>query len=408
MLEIRDFSDRREGERVEFFVRSSAWYLAWQLLPPFLLTAVAFVLAVILPGLVTLGAVGTLLVTLFLLAPPLLWLAWSFSLWYYDYFIITNIRVLDFVKKPFIYERRNEAMLNRVQDVQVVFPNPLTTTLNIGHVYVQTAGMAGRLSFRYAANPNTVQARLLHLVAHAQRPRTAPEPLGQLVEVMRQTVEPSPPGMSAGGAAPAPELTGGQTQLPQPRSRTVHDLFFYSPVSGENPITWHKHWWILLKAILLPTVLVALILGLFVLVPNSIVRLVTAMLFLADLLYLGWQIVDWYNDVYIITDDRIVDIEKVPLISEDRREARLTMIQDVNYLQPNFLARTLNFGDVIVETAAKTGAFTFCNVPNPREVQREIFARWERTRQPPSGASAETAQEFVNWLDRYHEMKHKP
>jgi hypothetical protein len=407
MLEIRDFSDRREGERVEFFVRSSAWYLAWQFLPPFLLTGLAFVLAVVIPGFITLGAAGTILITLFLLTPPLLWLAWRFSLWYYDYFIITNVRILDFVRKPFIYEQRNEAMLNRIQDVQVVFPNPLTVTLNVGHVYVQTAGMAGRLSFRYAANPNAVQARILHLVAQAQRPRAQPEPLGQLVEAIRQSVEPLPPGMSPGGSAPAPELTDGQTKLPQPRSRTVSDLIFYSPVSGTNPITWRKHWWVLLKAVFLPAFFAVLILGLFVFMPNAIVRLFTAVLFFADLLYLGWQIVDWYNDVYIITDDRIVDIEKVPLISEDRREARLSMIQDVNYLQPNFIARTLGFGNVIVETAAKTGAFTFSSVPNPREVQREIFARWERTRQPQSGTSAQTAQEFVNWLDRYHEMKHK-
>jgi Bacterial PH domain len=406
MLEIKDFADRREGERVEFFVRSSPLYLFWRLLPPLLLTGIGFVLAVAIPGLVGVESVWTVLVTFFLLGLPLLWLAWRFSLWYYDYFIITNIRILDFLRKPFIYEQRNEAMLNRIQDVRVVFPNSLTVSLNIGHVYVQTAGMAGQLSFRYATHPNQVQARLLHLVAQAQSPKAGTGPLGQLVSAMRQTVEPSAPGAGAGGLAPTPGPGDGQTGLPPARRRTMLDLFLYSPVSGTNQITWRKHWWILVKAIFLPTVLMGLILALLVLVSNQTAVLIAAVLFFADLLWLTWRTMDWYNDVYIITDDRIVDIEKVPLISEDRREARLTMIQDVNYLQPNFTARLLGFGDVIVETAAKSGAFTFNSVPNPREVQREIFARWERTRQPQNGASAQQAQEFVNWLDRYHDMKH--
>jgi uncharacterized membrane protein YdbT with pleckstrin-like domain len=184
-------------------------------------------------------------------------------------------------------------------------------------------------------------------------------------------------------------------------------MIFYSPVAGTNQITWRKHWWILFKAVVVPALFAVVVLVLLILVPIPLARLLMAMLFLASLLFLAWQIVDWYNDVYIITDDRIVDIEKVPLISEDRREARLVMIQDVNYRQPDFLARTLGYGDIIIETAAKTGAFTFSNVPNPQQVQMEIFARWERTRQPSSAPSAETTQEFITLLDRYHEMKHK-
>jgi hypothetical protein len=201
---------------------------------------------------------------------------------------------------------------------------------------------------------------------------------------MGRSVGPSPLGTSTGGSAPAPEKTDEQTKLPQPRKRTVHDLFFFSPVAGTEQKTWRKHWWVLFKSVVLPILFAVLLFGLFVLVSNSTARLIIAMLFLGNLLYLGWRVIDWYNDVYILTDDRIVDIEKVPLVSEDRREARLAMIQDVNYVQPNLTARILGFGDVIIETAAKTGAFTFSSVPNPREVQKEIFARWEGTRQSKS------------------------
>ena len=93
-----------------------------------------------------------------------------------------------------------------------------------------------------------------------------------------------------------------------------------------------------------------------------------------------WNVLDWQNDLYILTNDRIIDLEKVPLISEDRREARLQQIQDVHYVMPGFINRLLDFGDVEVETAGRGGGFTFRSVPHPRQVQAEIFARVDQVR----------------------------
>ena len=93
-----------------------------------------------------------------------------------------------------------------------------------------------------------------------------------------------------------------------------------------------------------------------------------------------WNVLDWQNDLYILTTDRIIDLEKVPLISEDRREARLQQIQDVHYVMPGFINRLLDFGDVEVETAGRGGGFTFRSVPHPRQVQAEIFARVDQVR----------------------------
>lgn len=408
MLEIRDFPGRQEDERIELFVRSHELYLLWRLLPPLLFAFIAFAVSVALTNTFHEDLLLLTLIILLISIPPLLWLFWRFSLWYYDYFIITNRRVVDFTRKPFIYETRNETQLSRVQDVLVVFPNPVCLLFNFGNVLVQTAGMAGQLTFRYAARPHQVQARLLDLVGQTRGPRRESGPLDQLVGALRQSLEPSPPAVSTAPSQSTPASSDGGVPPSRRQPRTFRDMFFYHPVEGANPQTWRKHWWVLLKAISPSIIPLGLALGFFVLLPIPISRLVAAAVFVIGVFYLAWQTADWYNDAYIITDDRIVDIEKVPLTSEQRREAQLTLIQDVSYVQPNFTARLLGFGNVLVQTAARTGAFTFENVPNPRQVQREIFTRWERARQPQrTPASAETAREFIELWDRYHEAKHK-
>mgnify|MGYP003862854437 CR=1 FL=1 len=94
-----------------------------------------------------------------------------------------------------------------------------------------------------------------------------------------------------------------------------------------------------------------------------------------------WESTDWGNDLYIVTNERIIDMEKRPLFfAEQRREASLGVIQNVSLKIPNIIAVVFNFGDVVVQTAG-AGEFTFDGVPNPREVQREIFRRMEAYRE---------------------------
>jgi uncharacterized membrane protein YdbT with pleckstrin-like domain len=409
MLEMKDLAGRHEGEQVEMFVRSCYLYLLWRLLPPALLFVTAVVLGVALLVLFPTVSGGLIFLGLWLVFLPALWLAWRFALWYYDYFIITDQRVIDFVSKPFLSETRNETHLSRIQDARVVFPNFLAVTLDFGHVIVQTAGITGELSFRYAARPNQLQARLMELVAKHQGPRAATGALNQLVEALRTSLDAQQPGATTISSPPAPELAPKQPSSSQGQSRTFHDIVLVRSAAEGNPKTWRKHWLILLKTIFRPVIGLAFASVLLVLIPIPIVGMIAIAALLFGGIYIAWQTVDWYNDVYIITDDRIIDVEKVPFISEDRRESQLVMIQDVNYSQPNFVARLFNLGDVIVQTAGRAGVFTFNNVPNPSEVQREIVQRWEQARlaQRAAPLGPEAAQDFIELLDRYHETKHK-
>jgi uncharacterized membrane protein YdbT with pleckstrin-like domain len=135
--------------------------------------------------------------------------------------------------------------------------------------------------------------------------------------------------------------------------------------------------------------------------PQTLLLLIPILIF--GLGWLVWRVVDWYNDIYVVTDERIIDIEKTPFSTEDRREAQLIMIQDVHYLTPGFIAQNLNFGNVEIETAGRAGAFTFDSVPNPREVQKEIFKRLEKARQVARQTEEDKRQaEILEILARYH------
>ena len=406
MLLKTDFSGRQQGERIEKFVRSHPLYLLWRLLPPALLFAAALALEVVLLDRFPALSGAWIFASLWLVTLPLLWLVWRFALWYYDYFIVTDRRVIDFVRRPFTSETRNETQLGRIQDARVVFPNSVALALNIGHVIVQTAGMAGQLEFRYASRPHWLQARLLELSASQQGLRAGTGSMGQLIGALRTALDAPSPGATIGTAPGTSDPAADRPLPPQSQPRSLRDLIFVRVAPVAHPRIWRKHWLFLLKAVFRPAVVLALALGLLILIPNQIARDVALGLLIVGALYLAWQTADWYNDSYIVTDDRIIDVEKVPFIKEDRREARLTMIQDVNYDQPNIVARLFGFGDVVVQTAGRTGAFTFSRVPNPQEVQREISQRWERALQAP--VSAEAAQDFVGLLDRYHDLRHKP
>jgi len=122
------------------------------------------------------------------------------------------------------------------------------------------------------------------------------------------------------------------------------------------------------------------------------------------LMWFIWRAIDWRNDLYVLTDDRVIDIEKVPFLYEHGREAGLDKIQDVRYWREGFIAIRLDFGNVRLETAGEIGEFTFDSVPHPREVQIEIFNRLEQFhRKAEREARQRRQEELLDLLARYHQ-----
>ena len=97
----------------------------------------------------------------------------------------------------------------------------------------------------------------------------------------------------------------------------------------------------------------------------------TALLSLWLYCFLVW--IDYYLDVWIVTNERIVNIEQKGLFSRHISELRFSKVQDVTSSANGLIATILNFGDVYVQTAAEQERFIFRQVGNPFAIKDEIM-----------------------------------
>lgn len=91
-----------------------------------------------------------------------------------------------------------------------------------------------------------------------------------------------------------------------------------------------------------------------------------------------WSWIDWGNDYYIVTNQRVVWIERVIWLYESREEAPLNTILSVNVIR-SFLGRLIGFGSVIVRTF--TGQIVLRNLGSPGEFAAMVEEYWHRAQQ---------------------------
>lgn len=86
-----------------------------------------------------------------------------------------------------------------------------------------------------------------------------------------------------------------------------------------------------------------------------------------------YKFLSWYFNVYILTTERIVDVNFRGVLSRDVSHAKLDRIQDVSPKVIGFFRTFFNFGDVIIQTAGELPEFHFEKVIKPDIVAREIL-----------------------------------
>jgi len=95
-------------------------------------------------------------------------------------------------------------------------------------------------------------------------------------------------------------------------------------------------------------------------------------------LYIAWLVVDWGNDYYIVTNQRVVYLEKIVGIYDSRQEAPIGTILSVG-LESNQFGRYFGFGNVIVRTFV--GKIPFNNINHPAHAAKMIEEYWNRTKE---------------------------
>lgn len=76
----------------------------------------------------------------------------------------------------------------------------------------------------------------------------------------------------------------------------------------------------------------------------------------------------WFYNIYIITSERIIDVDFYNILYKEVSDARIEKIQDVSYDQNGFIEAFFNYGDILIQTAGEKEEFTFEKVPEPDKI----------------------------------------
>lgn len=148
-------------------------------------------------------------------------------------------------------------------------------------------------------------------------------------------------------------------------------------------ILLRRHWitnlsWIINISVfsILPLVIIAIVLifgiDLRQVIGFRVLTLVGLIWYSAAISYALTRFMDWYYNVFIVTDERVLDLTFVPLQSRDVAETNLASVENVQEKSIGFLPNILGYGDVNVFTAADNNIITFDSVPDPTLVRDRV------------------------------------
>ncbi|MFN2108949.1 MAG: cyclic nucleotide-binding domain-containing protein [Anaerolineae bacterium] len=93
-----------------------------------------------------------------------------------------------------------------------------------------------------------------------------------------------------------------------------------------------------------------------------------------------WQYLNWRNDFFVLTTQRVVHIERNWPFEEHSEECSLDTIQDIYEVRPGLTANVLNYGNLVLQTAGETLDVDMDSIPNPARLREMIFQQIERSR----------------------------
>lgn len=76
----------------------------------------------------------------------------------------------------------------------------------------------------------------------------------------------------------------------------------------------------------------------------------------------------WFFNVYIVTDERIIDVDFYSLLYKNISSAKIDNIEDITATTGGALGSIFNFGTIKIQTAGAVGEFEFEDVPQPDKV----------------------------------------
>ncbi len=344
----------------------------------------------------------------------LIWSGWLLLDWSNDYYVVTNERVVWLEKVIGIYDSRQESPLNMVVSVGVEV-NQIGRFLDYGHVIVRT--FVGRIDFSTVNHPKQAAKMVEEFWERTRQAAVATEKEAMKDAIRSRLGIPIPP-------KPQPASSQPTSSLPKQSGAAFLKLLGSNTLklryeTGESVI-YRKHWVVLFLNSWMPLLGVFASFGVFlsrlyqlyfdpentfVSFATGVVVDVPAFIILGVMtLFLGWfayRFIDWSNDVFEVTSDQIIDIDRTPLGTETRNSAQLENILGTKYERRGLLGNLFNFGHVYITVGGNK--MTFEDVMDPASVQSDIDRRRDaRVVKKNQSAAAAERDRMAEWLVTYH------
>ena len=375
--------------------------------------------ALVLPVLALLLPIALLVVYMFLpILKPLLWMAggtfladvlwiiWRTVDWGNDYYVVTNQRVVYLEKVIGLYDSTQEAPLSTILSVGIE-TDLLGRQMGFGNVIIRT--YVGKIIFRHVSNPKQAAAVVeehWHRVRESSRRAEAEAmrfELRKRMGLIPADAKPQP--------GPAPVVVNTKPSLAEKLSSSL----FKVRIERAGTITYRKHIFVLFQQTWQLVILVLLLLIDLVHSPKPIISVapglasellfaVWAVLFFSFILWWIYQYIDWSNDIFQVTPDQILDIDRKPFGTEERRAAPLENILSTESQREGFLEYLLNYGTVYINVGGAT-ELRFSDVADPATVQQDIDNRRLARINAKAEVQAKAERErLADWFATYHSV----
>jgi hypothetical protein len=412
----RHFTWLGQNETIYFLARKHDFFLYRALLPSIIAGVLAFpFLAVgLAQGDGSLLSTLIVMVSVMVLTAAVLWGVWSFVDWGNDYYIVTSQRVIWLEKVVGLYESRREAPLDTILAVNVM-SSQLGRLLNYGNVTVRT--FTGGIQMRNVNRPylfalfvEGFKKRSVQLTKEEENLIRSQALEQAMIRRHYPEVQELPP------IPDKPPPIRPKVDQPKRRQslREKMDRFLKVRYEQDGVITYRKHWYLLVRRGWIPNLFflfLILVIGFFAWATATdrfaatnlvYVALPIFLCFLIDFLWMTYVYLDWSNDIYRLTPEQILDIERKPLGQESKKSAPLESILSIEHERENLLGILLNFGPVIINVGETK--FIFHGVYNPDLVHQDIADYREALlRKKHEKEFEQKRQDMVDWLITYHD-----
>jgi hypothetical protein len=393
-------------EAVVLFTREHWWGLLRRMFFPLIaLLGIAVLLIIIQETLPTFLGVGILGGVLILGGIA----TYVYIDWRNDYWVVTNKRIVHVDELVFIRKKRDETPLPSVTQVQYERHGIAAAILDFGDLEVET--FTGNIGMRNMPSPIHIKGEIQDEVEKLKARERAAGRKG-----IRDDLEKRIIANEIVEVTPVPP-----EEAPSVRPTISFGIFRYFfpklvDVQGDA-IIWRKHWVVLWRTEIWSTLLLLLaalaFLNWYSHAPPLGTLLEDGAWWIWPFILGGlgawwwWVFEDWRNDEYVLTGNRVIEINRTPFsLNERRRESPLSDFQSTELKIVGPWQKLFRYGTLIVKLPG--AQVEFKDIVDPAAAQTEITKRLNAYNAQQAEKEAQARRnELTDWFAAYDEIRQR-